>query len=118
MAKELVAVGFDSYALKLGGYRPRHVKECGFRGSSVFALQELKADGFGVAELWHDEGLTLQQLSVHFTVRQLRMDGGAKAAELLESGAGFSLTQMRDGGFECAELYEAGYSGTEHERAS
>lgn len=65
-------------------------------------LPDLKADGFGVTELWKDEGFTLQQLSACFSVGNLRIDGGVRAEELLE--VGFSLTQMREGGYECKEV--------------
>ena len=36
--------------------RISHVYRCGFKGASVFGLSELKADGFSVPELRHEEG--------------------------------------------------------------
>ena len=107
-AKDLSAIGYDAYSLKNAGYRARHVKECGFKGCSVFRLEELRADGFGVEELLGDEGFTLEQMSKVFNVEELRTEGGITAVELLETG--FTLTQMREGGFGAADLYNAGYA--------
>ena len=114
-AKQLATVGFVAHALKVGGFRARHIKDCGFKGSSVFSLAELKADGFRVPELRHDEGFTLEQMSGSFSVKELRIDGDVTAAELLD--VGYSLIAMREGGFNATELYKAGYGVLDMKKA-
>ena len=93
--------------MKVGGYRARHIKQCGFKGSSVFTASELKADGFGVKELLHDEGMTLNQVGAAFSVAEMRGDG-VTAEQLLTEG--YTLAQMREGGFDAAGLFKAGYA--------
>ena len=106
-AKALEVVGFNAAQLKIAGFRARQIKDTGLKASNVFELAELKLDGFTVKELRGEEGFSLSDLKECFSANELRRFGDCEPGELL--GVGFSMKQMREGGFSAFELRKAGY---------
>lgn len=104
--EELVDGGIDAWQLKAAGYTPEVLE----KGFGVAILQKmgvarLKKAGFFLEEKV-TAGFTLQQLKGVLGVSQLKQIFGAAAFK----GMGFTVNELRKGGFSGDEAKAAGYT--------